>query len=199
MDGGPFRVPQPADNRRVPARPESRSEPTSWQPEEQPQPVKVEPKPVHRTLPPVSTAKEKSSKRFLLPIIAFVVLAIILVAGFFAWQNSKNTAMAIDSSKYQSVFFTNGQVYFGKLKPFNDEYMKLTDVYYLQTQATGDDSENPQQTTNSSGDVKLIKLGDEIHGPEDEMVISKSQVLFYENLKTDGKVAQSIATFKKAN
>lgn len=45
--------------------------------------------------------------------------------------------------------------------------------------------------------MQLIKLGDEIHGPEDEMILSKDQVLFYENLKTDGKVAQSIEKYKK--
>ena len=43
------------------------------------------------------------------------------------------------------------------------------------------------------------KLGQEIHGPEDEMIISKDHVLFYENLKSDGKVSQSIEQYKKAN
>lgn len=116
------------------------------------------------------------------------------------WSKMQNTAVAIDGSKYQAVFFTNGQVYFGKLQSANSDYLKLTDIYYLQTQGEqASDSQNPQQSTNAQKDVQLIKLGDEIHGPEDAMVISKDQVLFYENLKSDGKVAQSIAQFKSAH
>lgn len=78
--------------------------------------------------------------------------------------------------------------------------MKLKDVYYLQTQKTDEESGNPQQTqssTNSDG-LTLIKLGSEIHGPEDEMIVAKDQVLFYENLKKDGKVSQSIEQSKKS-
>jgi len=107
----------------------------------------------------------------------------------------------IDGGKYQAVFFANGQVYFGKLQVFNGGYLKLTDIYYLQSQSSGDSS-NPQATSKdqaAGSNVQLIKLGDEIHGPEDEMIISKDQVLFYENLKADGKVAQSIKKFKDSH
>jgi hypothetical protein len=37
-----------------------------------------------------------------------------------------------------------------------------------------------------------VKLGNEIHGPEQEMQISSSQVIFWENLKNDGKVVDAI-------
>lgn len=194
MDGGPFRTQQPAD-RRVISRPERR------QPEE-PQPVAAEPKPVYRAAPVHHVTKEKKSlKRFMLPIIAAIVI-ILGAGGWFAWSNMQGAGTAIDSAKYQAVFFTNGQVYFGKLKSFNSEYMQLTDIYYLQTQANGDsddDSENPQRTSTDQNDVQLIKLGDEIHGPEDQMTISKDQILFYENLKPDSKVAQSIGKYKGTN
>lgn len=193
MDGGPFRVPRPTDRRAA-----HRPEPAHRQPEA-PQQVGEEPRPVPRMAAPHHVAKkEKSWKRFILPIIGVIIVIILGVGGWFAWSASQNTSTAIDSSKYQAVFFTNGQVYFGKLQPFNSEYMKLKDIYYLQSQqATEDkDSKNPQTTSNDQSNVQLIKLGDEVHGPEDEMVISKDQVLFYENLKTDGKVAQSIQQYK---
>ena len=110
-----------------------------------------------------------------------------------------STAAAIDSSKYQAVFFTNGQVYFGKLHTLNNNYMKLTDIFYLQAKdpSTNADSKNPQETsTQQSPDVQLVKLGNEVHGPVDEMIISKDQMLFFENLKKDGKVAASIGQYK---
>lgn len=203
MDGGPYRTPQPAD-RRVISRPTeaSRRQPdVPQQPVPQPQVAKVEPKAVHPVTPQHRSVKEQKSfkKRFLAP---FIILAILLISGigWFAWTNAQNAATAIDNGKYQAVFFTNGQVYFGKLKSFNNDYMQLSDIYYLQTQAgDGEESENIQQTSTDQGNVQLIKLGDEIHGPEDMMMISKDQVLFYENLKTDSKVAKSIEQYKGSN
>jgi len=103
----------------------------------------------------------------------------------------------IDSNKNQAVFLTNGQVYFGKLHTLNGGYMKLTDIYYLQTTAKDTSSSDLQAASGqSSTDVQLIKLGDEIHGPDDEMIISKDQVLFFENLKKDSKVSSSITKYQ---
>jgi hypothetical protein len=194
MDEGPFRVSRPADRRVV-----NRSEPTYRQAEE-PQPVNAAPTPVERPTASHRTTKEaKPTKRFRLPIILIVAVILGLLAWFAISSMNKNGGTAIDTNKYQAVFFTNGQVYFGKLSPLSDEYMKLTDIYYLQTKSAEGSETNPQQTSSDQSDVQLIKLGDEIHGPEDQMVLSKDQVLFYENLKTDGKVANSINEYKKAN
>ncbi len=46
---------------------------------------------------------------------------------------------------------------------------------------------------------QLIKLGEEVHGPEDAMIINRDQVLFYENLKPGGKVSQLIQNYKSGN
>lgn len=153
----------------------------------------------HRTLPqqPVATS---SIKRFVVPIAIALTVIIIAAIGWFFWSRSQAAGVAIDTSKYQAVFFTNGQVYFGKLQSISGGYMKLTDVYYLQA-PTGavEGSENPQSTATNQSNMQLIKLGDEIHGPEDTMIISKDQILFYENLKSEGNVAQSIEKHKNAN
>lgn len=145
-----------------------------------------------------SKSKVKKSKQKLIAIIAglVVAVAVILLSGWFLHRSS--TAATIDNNKYQAVFFTNGQVYFGKLSPVNAHYFKLTDVFYIQAQeseAEAKESENPQQTSNQSTDIRLIKLGSEVHGPDDEMIISKDQILFFENLKKDGKVSDSITKY----
>ncbi|MDB5160559.1 MAG: hypothetical protein JWO99_822 [Candidatus Saccharibacteria bacterium] len=198
MDGGPFRVPQPADNRRVASRSEAASRPS----EEPQQPiVKEEPKTVYRSEEPRRTVREKRSLKKL--IISIIVLVVILALGFIGWTTWSNSHASgptgIDTSKYQAVFFTNGQVYFGKLQAFNNDTMKLTDIFYLQTQTADTSNTSLQKTaTDQSSSVQLIKLGSEVHGPEDSMILEKNQVLFYENLKPDGKVAQSIANYKKS-
>lgn len=151
----------------------------------------------------VSPSSEKKPSKHKLRLLFVAVIVALAGAGLFAWSQfggSMPGSGAIDTSKYQAVFFTNGQVYFGKLQTFDSEYLKLTDIYYLQTQSSEtSESENPQKAaTNNQGDVQLIKLGDEVHGPEDEMIISRDQVLFYENLKADGKVSQSIKKFQSS-
>ena len=180
--------------------------------ENEPEPIKPEDKPerpvVHHDPKPAHTratrrhVDEKPPKK---TIVKYIVAAIGVgvVIALIAWlviTAMSSKATGIDTGKYQAVFFTNGQVYFGKLEHFSSGYLRLTDVYYLQTQASGDDdSANPQQAASEQQSTTLIKLGEEIHGPEDAMVISEQQVLFYENLKNDSKVAQSIEKHKSEN
>jgi hypothetical protein len=192
MDEGPFRMPRPA-GRSADSRPTTASQPT-----EEPKAAPEEPKPVHRsTTHRNHVPEQKKSKKTLFISIAIAIVVILAgVGGWAVWNNVNNAAVGIDTGKYQAVFFTNGQVYFGKLHSFNNEYLKLNDVYYLQSQQAETDSKNPQQTSTDQTNVQLIKLGAEIHGPQDEMIISKDQILFYENLKSDGKVSQSIEQAK---
>jgi hypothetical protein len=144
--------------------------------------------PMHRK------AKRRGFRKLFIISVSVIVIIAIAVTAFLAVYRS-NTSTVIDSSKYQAVFFTNGQVYFGKLQTLNGSFMRLTDIFYLQTKTA--DPTNPQKTsTATTPDVQLIKLGDEIHGPTDEMVINDSQVLFFENLKPDGKVSQSITAYQ---
>lgn len=202
MNGGPFRAPQSNEGGMINNRQTSVS---SRQPEEpravaaeQPQPVAT----AHRA--PVKQApvnKEKKSKKNIIVIVLIVIVLAASVAGigFFVSRGS-SISSSIDSGKYQAVFFTNGQVYFGKLTQVNDGYFKLTNVFYLQAKDSAAETDKLQQATNgASNDVQLIKLGNEIHGPQDEMVISKDQVLFFENLKAEGKVSTSIAQYNKTN
>lgn len=151
----------------------------------------------HTNEPAASSHKRKRRglrKVVFISIGVIVVVAIAVTAVLTVYRSSVGSL--IDSSKYQAVFFTNGQVYFGKLESVNNNYMRLTDIFYLQTTST--DSTNTQLPSSSSTpNVNLIKLGSEIHGPSDEMVINDSQILFFENLKSDGKVSQSIIKYQK--
>lgn len=138
----------------------------------------------------------KNLKYLAMAAVVTVALLIVLIGGWLLYRSSMGAH--IDNNKYQAVFFTNGQVYFGKLQKLSGGYFKLNDIFYLQAKAdAASASENPQETsTQQKSDVELIKLGSEVHGPTDEMIISKDQVLFFENLKSDGTVSQSITKFK---
>lgn len=151
---------------------------------------------VRRHSEPVRHVKPPKKNRIkLISIIVGIVIIIVVIASAFWFFNRSTTASSIESDKYQAVFFTNGQVYFGKLQTLNNDYMKLTDIFYLQAKT---DTTNPQKTTEQTETgVELIKLGNEIHGPEDSMIISKSQILFFENLKNDSKVSSTIIEYQK--
>ena len=122
---------------------------------------------------------------------------LIAIVAFISWSLYQSSVTShIDHSKYQAVFLTNGQVYFGKLYRLNGDYYKLNDIFYLQTK-TAASSTNPQETSSgSANEVELIKLGSEIHGPDDEMIMTKEQILFIENLKKDGTVTKTILDYK---
>lgn len=137
-------------------------------------------------------------------LVTIVLIIVILGAiGYFAVakvnvnSNRNASTTQADKNKYQAVFLTNGQVYFGKLTDDSGNYVKLTDIFYLQSK---DQSVQPKDSKNTDqSNLTLIKLGKELHSPADEMNISRQQVLFWENINDDGKVAQAIKDYKSSN
>ena len=118
----------------------------------------------------------------------FVLLVLVVVfsmVGYF-FRDRFFTLNGRNSS-YQAVFLTNGQVYFGSISNVNDNYVVLRNIYYLQ-QATG----SPQGSAQQSQPFTLVKLGKEFHGPADVMYINRSQILFYEDLRSDSNVVKTI-------
>lgn len=144
-------------------------------------------------VPRVARSESPRKKKGLMKWVMIAVAAVV-VLGALAWffLMRGGAAGQVDGGNYQAVFLTSGQVYFGKLTFVDDKYMKLTDVFYIQTASS---STNVQSSASSNADMQLIKLGNEIHGPKDAMVISRDQVLFFENLKDDGKVATTIKDY----
>jgi hypothetical protein len=90
---------------------------------------------------------------------------------------------------WQAVFLDNNQTYFGKLQDYNYGYVALSNVYYLRS---GDLQRGDEATPN----ISLVKLGGELHGPEDVMYIRKGSIEFWENLRDDSRVVQLIRSMK---
>lgn len=118
-------------------------------------------------------------------ILLAVGVGVILVAGALVCMfSTESFGSKVDKDKYQAVFLSGGQVYFGRLETVGKNHLRLTDVFYLQANSSDSskDSENPQSSSTDSN-MQLIKLGNEVHGPEDEMIVNREQVIFFENLK----------------
>lgn len=97
---------------------------------------------------------------------------------------------------WRAVFLTNNQVYFGKFLylPFWST-IKLTDIYYLQVNQPLQENETSAEPP---PDIKVIKFGNEIHGPRDKMIIPKPQIIFWEDLRDDSHVVRAIEKNKGA-
>ena len=126
-------------------------------------------------------------------IIKKLLAAIFLVIVFFAIVFGKDYVSGFLSSEhdgFSAVFLSNGQVYFGNIDSNSSKEMILKNVFYLQAE------EGQQADSLNQSRFKLVKLGSELHGPQDILIINKSNVIFYEYLREDSKVVDSIRNFK---
>lgn len=134
--------------------------------------------------------------------LTFSVAILLIVLSFsFAFGRSGNSQDDyVDTGKMQAVFLNGGQVYFGKITDINSQYVKMANIYYLRVNQTVQPNGSANTTnTASNQDISLVKLGCELHGPQDSMVINQSQVIFWENLKSDGQVAKAVDDYVKQN
>ncbi len=145
--------------------------------------------------------KDKT-KLFRIAYVAFFgLLTIVIVLVIAQLLMTKDTATSeagnVDKSKFQAVFLNGGQVYFGKIDELNSKYLSMDNIYYLRVNQQVQPDANAANA--AANDISLVKLGCELHGPQDSMVINQSQVIFWENLKDDGQVAKAVAEYVKAN
>lgn len=156
----------------------------------------------------------------LLAVVGFLVLPNLSLPSLSLFGSA---APSGKPSGYQAVFLSNGQVYFGRLDGFNTNEPTLREVYYLKVgtladtnqkttevkvepkagtkEATASAAKSPTLTPTptpaaAKTGLTLVKLGEEIHGPADEMKLNKDQILFVENLRDDSQVVAAIKRYQ---
>ena len=118
-------------------------------------------------------------------IIALFAIVILSLKTYWFWPNRADEEERVDANTFQAVFLQGDQIYFGKLKDIDSKYPILEDVYYVKL-------DEPKSTTG-----RLVKLGIfEPHGPQDKMIINREYIIFWENLKLDSPVVQTIQNLK---
>ncbi len=132
-------------------------------------------------------------------LFSVTVLIVALAAYTALGGTNKGEGKFVNSKQMQAVFLNGGQVYFGRINDLNNNYLRMSDIYYLRVnQTVQPDQQNSNQAANQN-DISLVKLGCELHGPQDQMLINREQIIFWENLKDDGQVAKAVAEYKKQN
>ena len=157
--------------------------------------IKAPSEPVSEPILAQPPAKKKSSwgtKLFVIILIIVVILVgLYLISKYTDW-NILNVNKGVSTSGWQAVFLSNGQVYFGKIAKETRNTLVLQEIYYLQVSQQIQPVEaglQPQQN------LSLVKLGNELHGPLDEMRINRDHVLFTEDLKTNSRVVDAIVRY----
>ena len=146
--------------------------------------------------------QEKSAKRTIVKKALLITLAFFLLvlfdANYKVFSALKDSAQA--KGKWQAVFLVNGQIYFGHLSPFGVKYFVLKDAYYIQSsrvpapapQAEGAAPAETQQEPQFETRNELVKVTGDVHGPENAMFIPREQILFWQNLRSDSSIAQTV-------
>lgn len=160
------------------------------------------PTPPAQTPPAAASAQKKKHVDWVTRTVRFelfvvIVGAALLLLAITLWLvtgNYKNLeASQVKENQYQAVFLTNNQVYFGKITDIGKGSLVLTDVFYIETP-----NQAQNATSASNTNYTLRKLGaNELHSPEDKMVINREQVTFWENLKDNGQVVTKIKEYKQ--
>ncbi len=150
------------------------------------------------TIPPVAQQQyrpqqPRRNKWLLLTVGAVIVLVFV---GLAVWKFMGVGASAPRGDRYQAVFLDNGQVFFGKLKNTEGHYLRLDDAYYTKKQDLPADATEEQKAA-VNNNVSLAKVGSEVYGPESTVQVRAEQVLFWQDLKSDSKVAKAIEDAQK--
>ena len=148
----------------------------------------------------IKTFNSSRLKGLITLIIVLVIVGggIYLIASYTGIGNGLIPGRGVFAGEWQGVFLDNGQVYFGKVAKMNNDFVFLKDIYYLQVVTLQDTLGQPSDVqTQPEQRLTLIKLGNEIHGPQDEMIINRSHVVLIEDLKDDSRVVTAINDYLK--
>jgi len=127
-----------------------------------------------------------NSKKLISAVFGTIMLLLVVTFIGSRLVNSENGDSYIVDG-YQAVFVNNGETYFGKVISMNNEVLVLEGVYYLQDQQPLQAGPQPKES-----ELALIKLGSEIHGPKNQMIIPIESVSYVENLKETSAIVRAI-------
>ena len=118
-------------------------------------------------------------------LVAGVLLAVLLVlagyGGYDLLRPKDSITDAVDRSKFQAVVLASGVVYFGHLRAADDEFFELRDAFFIQE----------VKKANAEPERRVLPLSQEVHGPENAMLIPRGQVVSVENLRDDSPVVKA--------
>jgi hypothetical protein len=94
---------------------------------------------------------------------------------------------AKDTDGYWAVYLDSGQIFYGRKDKQNQNYVTMNNVFYYQPGVRSVKAEN----------IRIIKVGTEIHQPQDYIYINKQHIERQEQLSDDSKVVEAIKKYNE--
>lgn len=127
---------------------------------------------------------------------AVLILAFLLIIAtvYFLFFRTKGGAADIKARAWYAVKLVDGEIFYGQIADTKADPIAIANVYYNYDQSKEKD---PAKAIPETGNIRLVKRGQETHGPSGSMDVVRSQVLFMEPLKADSKVLKAILDYEK--
>lgn len=138
--------------------------------------------------PAFKNRRRRRSLRIVMPRVTrrrvSIVAILVFILAVAAWVHFTGAqGQSINRSAYQVVYLTNGQAYFGKLQNTNGEYLVMSSPYSAQSVQP-----DPKAGEEAAPTTTLLRVRDQVYGPDDSIAIRAETVAFWQNLRDDSKI-----------
>jgi len=126
---------------------------------------------------------------------AVIFVAVILVAAtiyLLLFAKGEDKATLEKTSNWYAVKLVDGEIFYGQIGNTASDPIVIKNVYYNYDQEKGETKDAKDSTS-----LRLVKRGEETHGPDGTMDIVRSQILYMESLKKESKVLDAILSYEK--
>lgn len=96
-------------------------------------------------------------------------------------------AVSDKASPYWAVYLDTGQVFYGQKFKSDKTYVIMTKAFYYQ----------PGVRSAVAGNIRIIKVGTEIHQPEDKVYVNRAHIERQEQLSAESKVVKAIEKYNE--
>jgi len=123
-------------------------------------------------------------------VVILAIIAVVVVSYFLFFR--KDSAEESIISNWYSVKLVNNEIFYGQIDDTSADPVVIKNVYYIYDQQKDEDKEFKE-----TGNLRLVKRGQETHGPNGTMSVVRGQVLYMEPLKDDSKVLAAILSYER--
>jgi hypothetical protein len=129
-------------------------------------------------------------------VLSIILLAVVAALAYLLLSGRIFGSGRFSENNWQAVFLSTGEVYFGHVLNEKSDPVLLRDIFYLQSKQSLQQAQAGEIAASANqNELSLVKLGNELHGPIDEMRINRSHILYMETLKTESLVVKSIEQY----
>ncbi len=122
--------------------------------------------------------------------VVMIMAAVAVLAALYFVLTGRDEKQAT-AGQWYALKLVNGEIYYGQVEDTAADPVIVNNVYYNYDQQQG--NKEPSEI----GNLRLVKRGQETHGPAGSMDIVRAQILYLEPLKDDSKVLEAILNYEK--